>query len=80
MYCTRRPCKFDLGQSSAVGDDPDFAIAAKEGADELGLLFDDMEGTVFDPIAEATSIRLRFFGLSCSSEPARRPCLGFARP
>ena len=30
----------------------DFEIAAKEGADELGLLFDNVEGAIFDPVAE----------------------------
>jgi hypothetical protein len=30
----------------------DFEIAAKEGADELGLLFDNLEGAIFHPVAE----------------------------
>ena len=30
----------------------DFEIPTKETADELSLLFDDMEGAVFDPVAE----------------------------
>jgi hypothetical protein len=30
----------------------DFEMAAKEGADELGLLFDNLEGAIFHPVAE----------------------------
>jgi hypothetical protein len=30
----------------------DFEVAAKETANEFGLVFDDMERAVFDPVAE----------------------------
>ncbi len=30
----------------------DFEITTKEGADGFGLIFDNVEGAVFDPIAE----------------------------
>ena len=41
-----------LGVESDLQPAADLKITAKESADELRLVFDDMEGAVFDPVAE----------------------------
>src|SRR5271166_5860914 len=45
-----------------------FEITAEQGADELALVFDDVEGAVFNPVAERRPSR-------CLSASRRRPCV-----
>ena len=49
-------------------------VAAKEGADELRLIFDNAEGAVFDPVGK----RNRSAHPESPSASRRRPCRGFA--
>src|SRR5271166_5444106 len=48
----RRAKVFGVENGLQPYDAADFEISAKETADERSLVFNDMEGSVFDPVAE----------------------------